>query len=155
VPLRRRASPRVPTRWKIFSGAVAALLAGALWLRFTAPAASAGPAAPLLPRAVAVRPFLNLGPDTAGVELGPALAEDLADALGRVHGLRVADPASVSIVTYTALRPFVVRINDGGGDLSFLAPKPRRKSRRKAGSPGSSSSSSSDAAVGGGAGPQA
>jgi hypothetical protein len=75
----------------------------------------------------------------------------------------VADPASVSIVTYTALRPFVVRMNDGGGDLSFLAPKPKRKSRRKAGSAGSSSGRSSsrssgrssDAALGGGAGPQA
>jgi hypothetical protein len=59
----------------------------------------------------------------------------------------VADPASVSIVTYTQLRPFVVRANDGGGDLSFLAPKPKRTRRKKA-------ATGSDAAVGGGAGPQ-
>ena len=37
----------------------------------------------------------------------------------------VVDPASVSIVTLHPLRPFVVRANDGGGDLSFLAPPSR------------------------------
>ncbi|HTE74861.1 MAG TPA: histidine phosphatase family protein [Actinomycetes bacterium] len=110
----------------------------------------------------------RLGDDAvyAVVSHGDVIKAVLADALG-MHldqfQRLVADPASVSIVTYTALRPFVVRMNDGGGDLSFLAPKPKRKSRRKAGSSGSSSTRSSaresarssDAALGGGAGPQA
>ena len=102
----------------------------------------------------------RLGDDAvyAVVSHGDIIKAVLADALG-MHldqfQRLVADPSSVSIVTYTALRPFVVRMNDGGGDLSFLAPKPRKKSRRKAGSAAGSPGSSSDAAVGGGAGPQA
>ena len=56
----------------------------------------------------------------------------------------VVDPASVSVVTYTPLRPFVVRSNDVGGDLSFLAPASKRRRRRRP--------AGSDAAVGGGAG---
>jgi probable phosphomutase (TIGR03848 family) len=85
------------------------------------------------------------------VSHGDVIKAVLADALG-MHldqfQRLVADPASVSIVTYTQLRPFVVRANDGGGDLSFLAPKPKRTRRKKA-------ATGSDAAVGGGAGPQA
>jgi probable phosphomutase (TIGR03848 family) len=52
----------------------------------------------------------------------------------------VVDPASVSAVTYTSQRPFVVRVNDLG-DLSSLKP-PKHRRRRAA----------SDAVVGGGAG---
>lgn len=102
----------------------------------------------------------RLGDDAvyAVVSHGDVIKAVLADALG-MHldqfQRLVADPASVSIVTYTALRPFVVRMNDGGGDLSFLAPKPKRKGRRKDGSSAGSPASASDAAVGGGAGPQA
>jgi len=43
-----------------------------------------------------------------------------------------------------------VRMNDSGSDLTFLAPKPKKRSRRKA----TSTPAGSDAAVGGGAGPQ-
>lgn len=95
----------------------------------------------------------RLGDDAvyAVVSHGDVIKAVLADALG-MHldqfQRLVADPASVSIVTYTQLRPFVVRANDGGGDLSFLAPKPKRSRRRKA-------AATSDAAVGGGSGPQA
>jgi hypothetical protein len=71
----------------------------------------------------------------------------LADALGmhldlfqRLH----VDPASVSIIRYTATRPFVLASNTHAGDLAWLAPPKRSRSRRTA---------SSDAAVGGGAGP--
>ena len=94
----------------------------------------------------------RLGDDAvyAMVSHGDVIKAVLADALG-MHldqfQRLVADPASVSIVTYTQLRPFVVRANDGGGDLSFLAPKPRRTRRKRA-------ATGSDAAVGGGAGPQ-
>jgi broad specificity phosphatase PhoE len=72
----------------------------------------------------------------------------LADALGmHLDNFQriVVDPASVSVISYTPLRPFVVRYNEHG-DLSGLVPRgrTRRSSRRGA--------ASSDAAVGGGAG---
>jgi probable phosphomutase (TIGR03848 family) len=76
---------------------------------------------------------------------GDVIKAILADALG-LHLDQfqriVVDPASVSVVTYTETRPFVVRVNDTGGDVSGLIPPPKPR-RRKA---------SSDAAVGGGAG---
>ena len=52
----------------------------------------------------------------------------------------------MSIVTYTALRPFVIRSNDLGSDLGFLVPrKGARRSRKKG-------AAASDAVLGGGAG---
>ena len=49
----------------------------------------------------------------------------LADALG-LHLDQfqriVVDPASISVVTYTETRPFVVRVNDTGGDVSGAHP---------------------------------
>lgn len=68
----------------------------------------------------------------------------VADALGLHLDLfqRVqVDPCSVTVIRYTALRPFLVRLNDVGS-LDDLVP-PKRTSRRKRGS---------DAPVGGGAG---
>jgi TolB-like protein len=88
---------RLPMRWKIFSGAVAALLAGSLWLRFTAPPVPAAAAVPASPRSLAVRPFRNVGPDTTVDALGAALAGELVDVLSRVPGLRVADPVSLRV----------------------------------------------------------
>lgn len=91
----------------------------------------------------------RLGPDAvyAMVSHGDVIKAVLADALG-LHLDQfqriVVDPSSVSVITYTPLRPFVVRSNDSGGDLSFLVPaKGRRRRRRPA---------SSDAPVGGGTG---
>jgi probable phosphomutase (TIGR03848 family) len=86
------------------------------------------------------------------VSHGDLVKAVLADALGmhldlfqRLH----VDPASVSIVRYTATRPFVLATNTHDGDLSWLVPPPARKGRsRKA-------AASADAAVGGGAGPVA
>jgi hypothetical protein len=49
----------------------------------------------------------------------------------------------VSVIRYTETRPFVVRMNDVGGDVGALVP-PKRKRRR--------ARSDSDAVVGGGAG---
>lgn len=70
----------------------------------------------------------------------------LADALG-IHldafQRIVVDPASLSVVRYTPLRPFVVSMNTSAGDLAHLRP-PKKKRRRH--------TVSSDAAVGGGAG---
>jgi hypothetical protein len=51
------------------------------------------------------------------------------------------DPGSMCIIEYTPLRPFVVRTNDTGSDLSFMHPQKKKKKAR-----------SSDAAVGGGGG---
>lgn len=88
----------------------------------------------------------RLGDDAifAVVSHGDVLKAVLADALGlHLDGFQriVVDPGSLSVVTYAALRPFVVRINDTGAGLGFLVPSKRRRRRR-----------SSDAAVGGGAG---
>jgi probable phosphomutase (TIGR03848 family) len=89
----------------------------------------------------------TLGPDAVWMACshGDVIKAVLADALG-LHLDQfqriVVDPASVSVVTYTETRPFVVRVNDTGGDVSGLIPPPKRR-RRKA---------SSDAVVGGGAG---
>jgi probable phosphomutase (TIGR03848 family) len=81
------------------------------------------------------------------VSHGDVIKALLADALG-MHldefQRIVVDPASVSVVRYTDLRPFVLRVNDTGGGLSGLAPA-RHTRRRKA-------AAGSDAAVGGGAG---
>ena len=83
---------------------------------------------------------------TVSVALEKSQVQVLADALG-LHLDQfqriVVDPASISVVTYTDTRPFVVRVNDTGGDVSGLIPPPRRRRRGKA---------SSDAVVGGGAG---
>jgi probable phosphomutase (TIGR03848 family) len=85
----------------------------------------------------------------AVVSHGDVIKAVLADALG-MHLDQfqriVVDPGSVSVVTYTPLRPFVVRINDVGGDLGFLVPRKGRTRRRRP------SKAVSDAAVGGGAG---
>lgn len=76
---------------------------------------------------------------------GDVIKAVLADALGMHLDLFqriVVEPCSVSVVQYTDTRPFVVRVNDTGGDVRALIP-PKRRRRRKV---------SSDAVVGGGAG---
>jgi probable phosphomutase (TIGR03848 family) len=84
------------------------------------------------------------------VSHGDVIKSVLADALGMhldlFQRLNV-DPASVSIVRYTASRPYVLASNTHAGDLSWLAPPPgKKRSRGKA---------ATDAVVGGGAGPSA
>lgn len=101
-------------------------------------------------RAVAAVRAINteLGPDAVWLACshGDVIKAILADALG-LHLDQfqriVVDPASISVITYTDTRPFVVRVNDGGGDVSALVPPPKKRGRRKA---------SSDAVVGGGSG---
>lgn len=54
---------------------------------------------------------------------GDVIKSVLADALGsHLDGFQriVAEPASISVVRYTNTRPFVLRMNDTGGDLSGL-----------------------------------
>ncbi|MEU4746862.1 histidine phosphatase family protein, partial [Actinosynnema sp. NPDC023658] len=58
---------------------------------------------------------------------GDVIKAVLADALGvHLDGFQriVVDPASVSVVAYTPTRPFVLRVNDNGGDLSGVVPPP-------------------------------
>jgi probable phosphomutase (TIGR03848 family) len=71
------------------------------------------------------------------VSHGDVIKSILADAAGAHldHFQRIiVGPASLSVVSYTDRRPFLVRLNDGGTDLSALVPPP------------------GDAPVGGGAG---
>jgi probable phosphomutase (TIGR03848 family) len=93
----------------------------------------------------------KLGPEAVWLACshGDVIKAILADALGiHLDGFQriVVDPASVSVVTYTDTRPFVVRMNDTGGDVAALVPAPKKRRRRR---------SDSDAVVGGGAGPGA
>ncbi|QNG18732.1 MSMEG_4193 family putative phosphomutase [Rhodococcus triatomae] len=65
---------------------------------------------------------------------GDVIKSILADALGsHLDGFQriVAEPASISVVRYTETRPFVLRVNDTGGDLSGIASvtRPRQESR--------------------------
>jgi probable phosphoglycerate mutase len=59
-----------------------------------------------------------------------------------------ADPASLTVIRYTPLRPFVLRINDVGGDVVDLIPP----SAVPEGQDGGENITGSDAAVGGGPG---
>ena len=86
-------------------------------------------------------------PIYAVVSHGDVIKAIVADALGMHLDTfqRISiDPASVTVIRYTDLRPFVLRLNDSGGDLSGLVPPPATKRRAR--------KPSSDAAVGGGAG---
>ncbi len=86
----------------------------------------------------------------AAVSHGDVIKAVLADALGMhldAFQRLVVDPASVSAVRYTALRPFAVRVNDTGGDVAALLPPPPAAD----GAPGAAAGSS-DAVIGGGAG---
>jgi broad specificity phosphatase PhoE len=73
---------------------------------------------------------------------GDVIKAILADALGLHLDLFqriVVSPASISVIRYTSLRPFVLRLNDTGEDLSGLIPAPHEAVE-------------SDAKVGGGGG---
>ncbi|HYO34994.1 MAG TPA: histidine phosphatase family protein [Geodermatophilus sp.] len=91
----------------------------------------------------------RLGPDAVWLACshGDVIKAVLADALGlHLDAFQriVVDPASISVVSYTETRPFVVRVNDTGGDVAALVP-PKKRPRRRRGR-------DSDAVIGGGAG---
>jgi probable phosphoglycerate mutase len=62
-----------------------------------------------------------------------------------------ADPCSLTVIRYTPLRPFLVRMNDRGGGVDDLMPRPNGH-RPGARHGGAESVADSDAAIGGGAG---
>lgn len=103
-------------------------------------------------RAHGERVVAEFGPESVWVVCshGDVIKAVLADALG-VHldsfQRIVVDPCSVSVVRYTHTRPFVLRVNDTGGDLSGLVPPPAKKKRVRRKDTGSS-----DAVVGGSTG---
>jgi probable phosphomutase (TIGR03848 family) len=82
------------------------------------------------------------------VSHGDVIKSIVADALGQhldTFQRIVVDTASTTIITYTATRPFLVRLNDSGSELASLIPKPEPKKR----STKKSAVQSSDAVVGG------
>lgn len=89
----------------------------------------------------------RLGDDTTYLVCshGDIIKAIVADALGlhldlfqRIH----VEPASLTVIRYTALRPFVVRVNDTGGAVDSLLPKKEDPERGAEGGEG-------DAMVGG------
>src|SRR4051812_33517493 len=89
----------------------------------------------------------RLGEDATWIAVshGDVIKAVVADALGMHLDLfqRIqVDPCSLTVVRYTTLRPFLLRLNDTGGGVDDLKPPKRRRSARR----------SSDAVVGGGAG---
>jgi len=79
---------------------------------------------------------------------GDVIKSILADSLGMHLDMcqRIqVDPCSLSVIRYTPLRPFVLRMNDTGADVSVLRQPDTRDSRKSADSEG-------DARIGGGAG---
>lgn len=76
------------------------------------------------------------GPDAVWLACshGDPIKAVLADALGLhldlFQRLQV-DPGSVSIVRYTAERPYVLGMNTHGGDLGWLTPPKGRRGRRR------------------------
>jgi probable phosphomutase (TIGR03848 family) len=90
------------------------------------------------------------GPDALWLACshGDVIKAIVADALGMHLDLFqrvVVDPASVTVIRYTAGRPFLAKLNDTGGSFATLVapPHPRRRKAKAA---------DSDATVGGGAG---
>ena len=79
---------------------------------------------------------------------GDVIKAILADALGMHLDLsqRIqVDPCSLSVIRYTTLRPFVLRMNDTGADAAALRALEHRPAAAR-------SAAEADAQVGGGAG---
>ncbi|MEV0420971.1 histidine phosphatase family protein [Streptosporangium canum] len=94
----------------------------------------------------------RLGPEAVYLVCshGDVIKAIVADAMG-LHLDQfqriAADPASLTAIRYTPLRPFVLRLNDLGGDVAGLRP-PEGSEHED----GGENLTGSDAAVGGGAG---
>jgi broad specificity phosphatase PhoE len=89
----------------------------------------------------------RLGPDAIWVACahGDIIKAIVADALGLhldQYQRLAPDPCSVSVIRYTDTRPYVIKVNDTGSDLSGFAPPKKRRRRTPA----------QDATIGGGTG---
>ncbi len=81
----------------------------------------------------------------AAVSHGDVIKAIVGEALGQHLDLFqriIIDPASITVIRYTADRPYVLAVNTHDGDLGHLAPTKHRKTKK-----------SPDAVLGGGAGP--
>jgi probable phosphomutase (TIGR03848 family) len=93
----------------------------------------------------------RIGPDGcyAMVSHGDVIKAIVADALGMHLDLfqRIqVDPCSITVIRYTSMRPFLLRINDTDSPVGTLIPSGKRpRARRRP--------AASDAQIGGGAGP--
>lgn len=103
----------------------------------------------------------RLGPDATWLlcSHGDVIRAIVTDALGMhldmYHRVNV-DPCSLTVIRYTETRPFVLRVNDLGGSVEDLLPKPKEKeeaaaARDEAADP-AADDGTSDSVVGGGAG---
>lgn len=80
---------------------------------------------------------------------GDVIKAIVADSLGLhldQYQRILADPCSLTVIRYTQLRPFVARMNDTGGGVEDLLPKPEDQTSE------AGDGNSSDAVIGGGAG---
>lgn len=78
----------------------------------------------------------RLGPDATWLACshGDVIKALLADALGMhldMFQRLIVEPASLSVIIYTPTRPFVLRSNDIGGDLSGLLPPKKGRGKRR------------------------
>lgn len=97
------------------------------------------------------------GQDAAWVAVshGDVIKAVLADAAGTHLDLFqrfVVDPASVSVIRYTAGRPFVIRVNDGATSLGALLQPPPATQPSDGPAATGHLTGSGDAVIGGGAG---
>lgn len=80
---------------------------------------------------------------------GDVIKTIVADSLGLhldQYQRILADPCSLTVIRYTQLRPFVARMNDTGGGVEDLLPKPEDQTAE------AGAGETSDAVIGGGAG---
>jgi probable phosphomutase (TIGR03848 family) len=91
---------------------------------------------------------------------GDVIKAIVADSLGlHLDQLQrlIADPCSLTVIRYTQLRPFLLRLNDTGGGVDDLLPRPGQPGEAETDGQGNESrqgapSDESDAVIGGGAG---
>ena len=90
------------------------------------------------------------------VSHGDVIKAILADALGThldTFQRILVNPASVSVIRYTAARPYVVTMNSAGGDLAGMFP-PRKPAAKRSRRTRPGRAAADDAPVGGGLGAQ-
>ncbi|MBL7491439.1 MSMEG_4193 family putative phosphomutase [Frankia sp. AgB1.9] len=99
----------------------------------------------------------RLGPDATWLlcSHGDVIRAIVTDALGMhldmYHRINV-DPCSLTVIRYTETRPFVLRVNDLGGTVDDLLPKPKEAAAQGEAVTEAAEGEASESVVGGGAG---